>query len=381
MASTSRRQLAIVQFTPEHAEGLAAFYRRVWDPAATAASVLEGRANVIAANPAASDGRIHTVLAILDGEVIGHFTSYPERLRIGGAERGVAWTAGFHVLPEHRSGPIGVMLAKEMGRVAPNSMCSTVLDAPLRIFTAMGWRHVGTVPNYVYFTRPSEVLRRLPPELMGQSGARRFVLSSLQRSGMAGLCGGLVGLMLRARTAGLGRSFVQTRTVTKVADWVSRAEADALWARCAEDVAAGLVRDGARVCYRFRDERYVLIEARRAGALVGWIVLRRPEEGGSDRLGGVRVAPVSDLMFDPSDLGVCASLLRAAIRYARGGFADALVVSTPHTPTIQMARRLGFLSMAGNLHLVVHASLLADATPNFEEWWHARGDGDADQSF
>lgn len=381
MASPPRRQLAIVEFAPEHAEGLAAFFRRVWDPAATAESVLRGRANVIAANPAARDGKIHTVIAILDGEVIGHFTSYPERLRIGAAEHRVAWTAGFHVLPEHRSGPIGVMLAKEMARVAPNSMCTTVLDAPLRIFTAMGWKHVGTVPNLVYFTRPSEVLRRLPLAVMGESGARRSLLQALQRTGLAGVSGGVAGLALRALGASAGGTPVQTRTVTAVAEWDGRAEADALWARCTPQVTAGLVRDGARVCYRFRDERYVLIEARRGATLAGWVVLRRPEDAGSERLGGLRVAPVSDLMFDPSEPGVGIALLRAAARFARGGFADALVLSTPHEATLGLARRLGFLPMAGNLHLVVHASLLTEPAPSFAEWWHARGDGDADQSF
>lgn len=381
MASPPRRHLAIVEFAPEHAEGLAAFYRRVWDPAATAESVLAGRANVIAANPAAIDGKIHTVIAILDGEVIGHFTSYPERLRIGGADHRVAWTAGFHVLPEHRSGPIGVMLAKEMARVAPNSMCTTVLDAPLRIFTAMGWKHVGTVPNLVYFTRPGEVLRRLPLAVMGDSGRRRRGLQALQRAGLAGASGGLLGLGLRALGAWAGGTPVQIRVVTGVAEWDGRAEADALWAHCAPRVAAGLARDGARVIYRFRDERYVLIEARRDGALAGWVVLRRPETAGSERLGGVRVAPVSDLMFDPAESGVGISLLRAAARFARGGFADALVLSTPHEATLALARRIGFVPMAGNLHLVVHASLLTDAVPAFAEWWHARGDGDADQSF
>jgi hypothetical protein len=383
MASPARRQLAFVEFTPEYADRLAAFYRKVWDPAATADSVLAGRARVVAANPAAADGRNETVLALLDDVVVGHFTSHPERVAFAGAVKRVAWTAGFHVLPEHRNGPLGVMLAKEMLRAAPHSMCTTVLDAPLRIFTALGWKHVGTVPNFVYVADPAAIAQRIQPERVGLRGPTARALTLLQRVGIAGATAGLSGLALRAWSATTSQARVTTRVFENIALWPGLAEADALWGRCAAGIAASLVRDAARLRWRFAQTpgRYVIIEARERSALVGWLVLRRPKHEGDDRLAGTRLAPLSDLLFPPDRMDVAASLILAATRYCREGFAQALLASTPHTGTARLLRRIGFLPMAGNLHLVVHPRVLPSPEPAFNEWWHARGDGDADQSF
>jgi predicted N-acetyltransferase YhbS len=379
-----RRQLAVTRFTPDHAEILAEFYRKVWDPSATADSVLEGRSTMAARNPAAADGSIATVLAILDGAVVGHLTSIPDRVWTGGEEKRVAWLAGFHVLPEHRNGPLGVMVAKEMLRVAPASMTTTVMDAPLRIFTALGWSHVGTVPNQVHIPDPAVVARRLSPEQAGIGGVPGRAFGLLQRLGLAGPLAGAAGSLVRGWSRTAHREGVSIAVHTDIGSWQGLPEADEAWARWAPGVEASLVRDGARLRWRFgaKPGRYILLEAREHGTLVGWIVLRTPPEGGEPRLAGIRLATISDLMFPPDRPGVATALLRGAADHARRtGFAEALLASTPHRETQALLRRQGYLTMAGNLKLVVHPSLLPGEPLPFDRWWHARGDGDADQSF
>lgn len=381
----ARRKLEIAEYSADRAPALAAFIRQVWDPAATPEGVEASRAAIARANPGAVNGRIPTILALLDGEPVAHFTSIPERLSVAGATQPVAWTAGFHVLPEHRNGPLGVMVAKEMVRVAPNSMCTTVLDAPLRIFTALGWRHVGTVPNQLRVLNSVALARRLDPARIGLSSrtARCFALA--KRTGAATLGAWLGGAALRlwAATASRARG-VTTQVVPDIARWNGFDEADALWARCAGQIAASVVRDGKRLRWRFAvvAERYIMIEGREAGALVGWVVLKRPSAEGDPRLGGLRVSPVVDLMFPPDRPEVAATLLTAAERHLRKDrLAEAMIASTPHGPTRRLLARLGYLEIGGNLHLIVHPSLTPDPAPSFDAWWHARGDGDADQSF
>ncbi len=380
-----RRALEIAEYTADRAPALAAFIRQVWDPAATAEGVEASRAAIARVNPGAVNGRIPTILALLDGEPVAHFTSIPERLSMAGAAQPVAWTAGFHVLPEHRNGPLGVMVAKEMVKVAPNSMCTTVLDAPLRIFTALGWRHVGTVPNQLRLLDAVALARRLDPARIGLSSRTGRYFALAKRTGAATLGAWLGGGALRlwAATAARARG-VTTQVVPDIACWNGFDEADALWARCAAKIAASVVRDGKRLRWRFAvaAERYIMIEGREAGALVGWVVLKRPSAEGDPRLGGLRVSPVVDLLFPPNRLEVAASLLAAAEAHLRQTrLAEAMIASTPHAPTRRLLARLGYLEIGGNLHLIVHPSVMSDPAPSFEAWWHARGDGDADQSF
>lgn len=380
-----RRALEIAEYSADRAPELAAFIRRVWDPNATAEGVEASRAAIARTNPGAVYGRIPTILALLDGQPVAHFTSIPERLSIAGAAQPVAWTAGFHVLPEHRNGPLGVMVAKEMVKIAPNSMCTTVLDAPLRIFTALGWRHLGTVPNQLRVLDAVALARRLDPARIGLSSrtGRYFVLA--KRTGVASLGAWLGGSALRiwAATASRDRG-ATTQAVPDLARWNGFDEADALWERSAAKIAASVVRDGKRLRWRFAAaaDRYILIQARQAGALVGWIVLKRPSAEGDPRLGGLRVSAVVDLMFPPDRPEVASTLLGAAEAHLRQDrLAEAMIASTPHAPTRRLLARLGYVEIGGNLHLIVHPSVLSDPAPTFDAWWHARGDGDADQSF
>lgn len=376
-------KVEIVDYTPAHAEALSAFIRKVWDPDSTAASVAAGRAH-LAARPGVVDGHLPTVLLLYNGEVVGHLTSLPERVSFAGASQPIAWLVGFHVLPEHRNGPIGMLVAKEMARLAPNSMCSMVLDAPLKLYTALGWKHLGTVPNLLRVIDGAALARRLDASRF--SGGARIArpLRIAQRLGVAALGGAMASGAMRVWAATAPREAGLATAVARPEDWTGAAEADALWRQHAGAIPASIVRDGARVRTRFGGEpdRYVLVEARERGALVGWIILRRPRAAGDERLNGLKVAPIVDQMYPPGRPAVLGTLIRAAVAYCRAtGFAEALVASTPNTAMLDVLRRSAFVPIPGTLQLVAHPSILPQPAPTFGSWWHARGDGDADESF
>ena len=102
----------VVRAADEHAEVLAEFYRRVWDPAATAERVLGGR-RAAATDPAGAGEPPPTFIFLADGAVVGHVTTIPVRLWDSGSEHVFHWVKGLMVLPEHRRGPVGFLLLRE----------------------------------------------------------------------------------------------------------------------------------------------------------------------------------------------------------------------------------------------------------------------------
>lgn len=381
--SRRRASVSVAAFTDADAADLAGFIRQVWDPGATAESVLEGRRR-LAARIVDGGTHIPTVLLRVDGAVVGHLTSLPERVAFGGRQRPISWLVGFHVLPEYRNGPVGVLIAKEMLRIAPHSMCSMVLDAPLRIYTALGWRHLGTVPDLVCVLDGAAVAKRVDPRRFGALAKGARLLDAARRTGLAPLGGGAASALARWWASTAPRATGLEFVVGDAAAFSAVRDADALWERCAHAIPASVVRDGHRVRHRFGDApgRYVVVEAWARSRLAGWAVVRRPRAEGDERLGGVRVAPIADLMFDPARPALAAALVHAAVdTVRREGMAEAVIASSPDRRLRAVLQRAAFVPAGATLHLVAHPSVLPDPAPAFDAWWHARGDGDADQSF
>jgi hypothetical protein len=111
-------------------------------------------------------------------------------------------------------------------------------------------------------------------------------------------------------------------------------------------------------------------------------VIRAPRVNGDQRLRGIRVATLSDLVYDPARADVGLALLAGAERTARRLDADALMASTAHPAHGPLLKRRGFLRFAGNLHLLVRdaAGMLPGPT-TLNEWWVLRGDMNADMVF
>jgi len=97
----------VIRVEERHLPLLAEFVRAVWDPHATAERLGEARAGLAAANPAAPGEPPPTFLFLRDGRPVGHLTTIPARVAVGGREHPAHWMKGFWVLPEHRNGPVG----------------------------------------------------------------------------------------------------------------------------------------------------------------------------------------------------------------------------------------------------------------------------------
>jgi GNAT superfamily N-acetyltransferase len=376
----------VTRFEPQYLGALSDFYRDIWDPGATPEGVARARARDAAQNAVRPGEEFPTYLFMQQDRILGHLTTIPVRLRVGGIDRAAHWLIGFMVRPEHRNGPIGFLLLKEAVRDLEVTLSLTVQPTTIRLLTAVGFRELGTLPNYLRPLRPGRMLSRLDPEalaLTGLSPTLRKALGAARLpmvSSLAGLaCRGGLG----AWTAFNGRSGIGGQE--RDAGSVLGAKADSLWQDCRDRLGCVAGRDSAYLRWRYDASTtgpYRSIGVTHDGALRGLAVIRAPRGNGDPRLRGIRVATLSDLVYDPAHVDVGLALVAEAERVAHRLGADALMASTGHRAHGPLLRRRAFLRFGGNLHLLVRDGTGALPGPTtLADWWVLRGDMNADMVF
>ena len=374
--------------TDEHAAAIAAFYRESWSRDATPESVLANRRQAAAEN-VAEPGEAPPTALVLDGNrVIGYCGSLPLRLWDGVVERPAYWTKGLLVLPEFRKGPIGFLVCKELAALLPCAMGLVVAPAARRLFTATGFTDLGAVGNFVRLLRPAAVARQLDVGELGLDLPRWLTAAVrlAQRTGIAGLAGAGAGVAMDLAAAAMRRA-ARGLTTSWSDDAPSEAELDAVWRSARSALRASAVRDGRYLRSRFaatggaEDGRYVFCTARAGMRLAGVAVVRRPSASSDPRLRNVRVATLSDIVFPPDRTDVGLALLGCVAQAARAAGADAILCSTSHPALARLLARQAYLSLPGNVHVLLHDRTGTRWPQDLGAWWLARGDGEADEVF
>jgi len=373
--------------TDEHADSLAAFYRAAWGGDVTAEAVLAARRQAAAENSAAP-GEVPPTAIVLEGtRVLGYCGSIPHRLWDGVAEHPAYWVKGLMVLPEYRRGPIGFLVGKELATQLPRATALVVAPAARRLFSALGYTDLGAVTNFVRPLRLASLARRLDPAELGL-GLPRWLAASVrvaQRVGVASLAGAIGGLALRLTAAARGRA--PARLTTRcAAELPSGEELDELWRGARRGMAAGPVRDGTYLRWRYGAEgrRYSFISARDGTRLVGVAVLLSPKASPDARLRGVRAATISDIVFAPERADVGLALLAGVERAAGSaeGGADAVLCTTSHRALARLLSRRAYVPLAGNVPFFLRDVSGSRRWPSdLASWWLARGDSAADDVF
>ncbi len=381
--------------TEEHAGAIAAFYREVWNPAATAESVVAATRRGAAQNIAAPGEPTPTALVLAGSRVVGYCGSIPQRLWDGVSERPAYWVKGLMVLPEYRNGPVGYLVVKELSRHLECSTILTVAPAARRLFSALGYTDLGALPNWTRPLRPSTMVERLDFDALGLNRLPNWVSAGVsvgRRTGIARLAAKLAGLGMDV-ASGLARLPAAHLDTTGIGA-PSRAELDELWITARRNLTASPVRDGTYMESRFGDAAepgegeadegnpYTFVTTRDRGRVVGVAVVRKPRATSDARLRGIRVATVSECVFpiDRPDAGL--ATLGAIERLGRAAGADALTCMTSHPILSGLLRRQGYLRLTGNVHFFLRDVSGSDRlTTNLGAWWLGRGDGESDTSF
>lgn len=377
MTSSSRPKMRIVAAADSDAEAMAAFFRRTWTPTATAGEVLASRDRQ-RSNPVSPGEPYPTFLVYAGDEVVAYLTSLPVRFWIGGRVVPGWWAKGLMVLPDHRNGPLGAMLVRELGRQVPVLGSLAVNPPALRLFQSIGLASIGSLINRLIPLRPGRLVRLLDPAALPLDRVGGVVGTAVRlalRPGvrpLAAVGGDLAGLALRLRRGLPGGG---PTTVDVLPDGV-----DELWAEAAAGLAAGVTRDARHFLWQYgaRPEApYSYLAGHEGGRLSGLGVLRAPRAAGDPRLRGLKVAVLSELLVAPGRADRTATMIRGAERIALELGADALLVSGTHGSLARATR--GAVPVPANIHLMVR---IPDATlPPLADWWITRGDGDADSVF
>lgn len=382
----AKAKLEVRLATEQDLEALAAFYREVWDPAATAASVAEAWKQT-----AAEGSPAPVMIALLDGRVVGHCGTIPFSLWQEQTLRPVHWLKGLMVVPEMRNGPVGFMVVKQLTAAVADCGALVVAAPAVRLFTALGYRDLGILSDRLRPLKPTRILKQLDPALLGERGQRyRGLLRALRLPGLADLAGlgtsiGLAGLRFGASRGVPSRSELRIDTGA-----VSTSELDELWSRVRGALPIGPARNAAALERRYElaagggsiGYRAVAVRARSGGRLEGIAVVRPPRtDGGDARLRGIKIATLADALYDPDRPAVGAALADGAAQLAKTLGADAVLGAGSDPRWLQVLRARGYLPVPSRIHVVWRRRPDSPEVPPLERWWLGRGDSDADATF
>jgi GNAT superfamily N-acetyltransferase len=385
-----RPKVEVIQVSDRHVDCLAEFFRAVWDPAATGERVRQARVIAAESNPVSPGQASPTFLFLGDGRALGHITTIPVRLWSHEVEHPAHFMKGLMVLPEYRNGPIGSSLLKEAIRHLGCALAIAVKPAAWKLFAALGFVHLGVLSNHLRVLRPARVLR-LDLEMLGLSGLPSWVPRAarlVRHRPIAAVLGAGAAAMVRlwtaaahARTLGL--------TVSSADAAPEPSELDALWRMARGSMAAASVRDARYVRSRYgagggagEGTPYGFVTVRERSVLVGLAVVRRPSAHGDLRLGGLRVATLSDVLFSTDRTPVGLAALAGAEALARRFESDALLCSASHSRLRALLPLQAYVPVPGNLHVLARDPRGACGLPvRLSDWWLTRGDGDADEVF
>jgi hypothetical protein len=377
-------KVEVVRVTDAAGDALAEFFRKAWGSTGNGDDVRRARAEAARTNPVAPGDDVPATAFISDGNVIGYLSSIPVRFWNGSGDVPAHWLKGFMVLPEHRNGPVGFAVLKELLRHIGVSAILTVAPAARRLFTAVGYTDLGTLSNHIALLRPTVVASRIDVTALGATLAPWMARAARlgQRTGLAWIGGAAArGALGVVRTVRRGRSSL---VAAGDGGLPTRAAIDDLWARARSSITCGAVRDGGMLTWRYEARRGGWYEAVQVpgsgGTLRALAVVRRPSDTGDARLRGVRVAHLSDLLFDPSDTDGGLAAIAGAERTARAMGADALLCSTNHPAITALLHRRAFVRAGGNVHLLVRdPKRTGGLATALGEWWIMRGDAQSDE--
>ena len=366
-----KESYAVRLYEPDLAEACDRFTRRVW-PKSDDRGGTGGNGEAGAPPP--------RVLFLKGGEVIGHVATVPLRLAVAGRLLDASWAVGLVVVPEHRNGPVAPMLVKKLNQAVEIGLTLHVEEAALRVFTGVGWRHLGVIPQYVRVLNPRAFVRtfaRRGHQFLPGRWSRLWAALTHATDPVAAL--------VSAFFAGLAVAGAARHRRRAGATVVEERGFDPRYTDLAERVR------GKFAVWVFRDERYLtsrygrrmgayrLLACRDQGRLLGYCIVKIRQFESDPRMGDIRMGTLVDCMFDPDEPGVLDLLLRSAVALCRREGVDVVFCSASLRDIRRHLRRHAFVRMPGTLNAAFHdrTGTMGENLP-LESWHLMRGDSDAD---
>lgn len=231
-----------------------------------------------------------SLLAVQDGQVIGHWLGIPERIRCPGAVRTCQWMVDLAVAPEHRDTMAAMQLFRAAGARGENLLAIGVPEDLLPFYTVFRWQRLAIADTFFRVFQPG------PSATMAER--------SLPMAPLVRLADRLLPLAWRARSA------LRRATSVRLESQPGQ-EFDRLFDELAPYLGRCGDRGSAWLRWKLFDRpcgaHELLVARDPAGRLQGWIALKRRE-----RAGKARWAEIVDFLCHPDRPALFDELVEAA---------------------------------------------------------------------
>jgi hypothetical protein len=264
------------------------------------------------------------------------------------------------VAESHRASAVGSRLMVQAHEDVPFALSLGQTAEMRAILLRLGWKQVAPLLTAQFLIRPENVLKgKLPSPVAWAAGLG-------------------VRASLAMREAMRDRGTIEVKEIARFGE-----EHDVLWQRAACDIRCAVVRDASYLNWKYVDQpgqRFVRLEMREAGALIGNAVLMlRPP----DRDYQYRRAFLVDLVAPMSQSALVKQVVHAAAFAAEQRGADALTCMHINAALTDALRACGFILREPERFLVVSPGDLEEPELSqllsAEGWYVTQGDSDIDR--
>jgi hypothetical protein len=291
-----------------------------------------------------------------NGRAVGQVGSMPVCMWWGDREIRASWGLDYFVAPEAEGLGDSITLMRAWMQRVDLALVLGLAPTSYLICKRLGFRDLGYVPLFQAVLDPAAIVRR---RWGGVAGAVAAPFSSASMWVVRRRRGQISGDPEVAPAGEIG------------------AEYDELWQRARAGFAMCVRRDAAFVRWRYRrapNKRYDILEARRSGELVGFVVSREEDYQ------GIRLGWIVDLFAARGD-GVTRDALIASVMsaFTRAGVARAQAFCTCQRLAADL-RRHHFFNGVSHAHLVARPNGVSEApTLGAGDWHVVHGDSDSDR--
>jgi GNAT superfamily N-acetyltransferase len=372
--------MKIEPYGDRHRRQLLTFIRQVWDDGFTEEH-LDRQLGQRQSNPFWQPGADQMSIALQDDRVVGHIARTPCGFWLDGREYAGHWLSGLMVLPDSRGAGLGKSLPRHITRDLDLVTGFLVIEASFRIFSSLGWRMVGKMPEYMKIIQPLAFVRKLDMSRLNLNP--RFLFRMFQALGPLARwpAGILLAGALRARHAlrRVGRAPLPAGITKEVEAFDDRV--DALWQRARHHLRCAQVRNAAYMNWNFdhADGWIKLVhEGPRGVDACAVLFIKRLERPA--RISNVTVASIVELLWDFDHPTALHALLDAAGELSRARGAHALLCALNHEAGQRELKRAGYLPIPSSVHFIFWqppGSAAPAAPTELKDWYLTRGDADA----
>ena len=291
-----------------------------------------------------------------NGRAVGQVGSMPVSMWWGHREIHASWGLDYFVAPEAEGLGDSITLMRAWMQSVDLALVLGLAPTSYLICKRLGFRDLGYVPLYQAVLDPAAIVRGRWGKVAGA---------------MAAPFSGAAMWVVRHRH---GRASGDPDV--KPAGPIG-ADYDALWQRARGGFAMCVRRDAAYVRWRYErapNKQYDILEARRAGELVGFVVSRHEDYR------GIRLGWIVDLFAAQGDRATRDALIANVLTaFTRAGVARAQAFCTCQQLATDL-RRHGFFNGVSHAHLVARPNGVSDTpTLGAGDWHVVFGDSDQDR--